>query len=217
MANPTSNYGWVLPNSADLVTDLPADFDVALQGVDTTTKALNPATTLGDIQYRSSTANTNTRLGIGSTGQVLTVAGGVPSWASPAGSSGPAFSARNNTSQSVTSATYTKVTFDTELFDTDNCFASNRFTPNKAGYYQINAMVQGINNTANTLWIMAYKNGSFDRYLARFDSLSAVGAGSPFLMYFNGSSDYLEIFVYLGGTTPEVAAKSFFDGVWIRG
>jgi hypothetical protein len=81
MANPTTNYGWVLPTPTDLVTDLPADFDVALQGVDTTTKALNPSTTLGDIEYRSSTANTNTRLGIGSTGQVLTVAGGVPSWA----------------------------------------------------------------------------------------------------------------------------------------
>jgi hypothetical protein len=85
MANPTTNYGWVLPTSTDLVTDLPADFDVALQGVDTTTKALNPATTLGDLQYRSATANTNTRLAIGSTGNVLTVAGGVPTWAAPAG------------------------------------------------------------------------------------------------------------------------------------
>lgn len=84
MANPTTNYGWVLPTSTDLVTDLPADFDVALQGVDTTTKALNPSTTLGDIEYRSATANTNTRLGIGSTGNVLTVTGGVPVWAAPA-------------------------------------------------------------------------------------------------------------------------------------
>jgi hypothetical protein len=80
MTNPTSNYGWVLPNSADLVTDLPADFEVALQGVDTTTKALNPSTTLGDIEYRSATANTNTRLPIGTTGQVLSVVGGVPAW-----------------------------------------------------------------------------------------------------------------------------------------
>jgi hypothetical protein len=85
MANPTSNYGWVLPNSADLVTDLPADFDVALQGVDTRLKALQPGTTLGDLAYSSATANTNTRLGIGSTGNVLTVAGGVPTWAAPAG------------------------------------------------------------------------------------------------------------------------------------
>lgn len=84
MANPTTNYGFVLPTSSDLVTDLPADFDVALQGVDTQLKALNPETTLGDIAYRSSTANTNTRLAIGTTGQILTVAGGVPSWATPA-------------------------------------------------------------------------------------------------------------------------------------
>ena len=84
MANPTTNYGFVLPTSTDLVTDLPADFDVALQGVDTRLKALQPGTTLGDIAYSSATANTNTRLGIGSTGNVLTVSGGVPAWAAPA-------------------------------------------------------------------------------------------------------------------------------------
>jgi hypothetical protein len=84
MANPTSNYGWVLPTPTDLVTDLPADFDVALQGVDTTTKALNPETTLGDIAYRSATANTNTRLPIGTSGQVLAVVGGVPAWSTTA-------------------------------------------------------------------------------------------------------------------------------------
>jgi hypothetical protein len=88
MANPTTNYGFVLPTSSDLVTDLPADFDVALQGVDTRLKALQPGTTLGDLAYSSATANTNTRLAIGTTGQVLTVAGGVPAWATPAGGGG---------------------------------------------------------------------------------------------------------------------------------
>jgi hypothetical protein len=83
MANPTTNYGFVLPTSTDLVTDLPADFDVALQGVDTRLKALQPGTTLGDLAYSSATANTNTRLAVGSTGNVLTVAGGVPTWAAP--------------------------------------------------------------------------------------------------------------------------------------
>jgi hypothetical protein len=80
MANPTTNYGFVLPTSSDLVTDLPADFDVALQGVDTRLKALQPGTTLGDLAYSSATANTNTRLGIGSNGQVLAVSSGVPAW-----------------------------------------------------------------------------------------------------------------------------------------
>jgi hypothetical protein len=83
MANPTTNYGWPMPTSTDLVTDLPADFDAFGQPVDNTLKALNPETTLGDIAYRSSVSNTNTRLGIGSAGQVLTVAAGVPSWATP--------------------------------------------------------------------------------------------------------------------------------------
>jgi hypothetical protein len=84
MANPTTNYGFVLPTSSDLVTDLPADFDVALQGVDTRLKALNPETTLGDIAYRSATTNTNTRLPIGTNGQVLAVSGGVPAWTTTA-------------------------------------------------------------------------------------------------------------------------------------
>ena len=90
MANPTTNYGFVLPSPTDLVTDLPADFDVALQGVDTRLKALQPGTTLGDLAYSSATANTNTRLPIGTTGQVLAVSGGVPAWtAAPAGGTNP--------------------------------------------------------------------------------------------------------------------------------
>ena len=40
MANPTTNFGWVMPTSTDLVTDLPADFAVFGQGVDTSLKAV---------------------------------------------------------------------------------------------------------------------------------------------------------------------------------
>ena len=80
MAN-TTNYNWETPDDTDLVKDGAAAIRTLGSSVDTTTKALNPSTTLGDIEYRSSTANTNTRLGIGTTGQVLTVAGGVPAWA----------------------------------------------------------------------------------------------------------------------------------------
>jgi hypothetical protein len=80
MAN-TTNYNWETPDDTDLVKDGAAAIRTLGSSVDTTTKALNPSTTLGDIEYRSATANTNTRLGIGTTGQVLTVAGGVPTWA----------------------------------------------------------------------------------------------------------------------------------------
>ena len=47
----------------------------------------NPMTTTGDMIY-SSSGSTPARLGIGSTGNVLTVAGGVPSWAAPASGGG---------------------------------------------------------------------------------------------------------------------------------
>lgn len=112
MTNPTSNFGWQMPTSSDLVTDLPADFEVFGQAVDTSLADLkggttgqvlakasntdmdfvwsadaagmtNPMTTTGDTIY-SSSGSTPARLGIGTTGQVLTVSGGVPTWAAPA-------------------------------------------------------------------------------------------------------------------------------------
>jgi len=116
MTNPTSNFGWQMPESTDLVTNLPADFEVFGQAVDsdfadllggTTGQVLkkntnadldfvwsadsagmtNPMTTTGDTIY-SSSGSTPARLGIGSAGQVLTVASGLPSWATPASGGG---------------------------------------------------------------------------------------------------------------------------------
>lgn len=100
-----------MPTSSDLVTDLPADFEVFGQAVDTSLADLkggttgqvlkknsntdmdfvwgtdsagmtNPMTTTGDTIY-SSSGSTPARLGIGSTGNVLTVSGGLPVWAAP--------------------------------------------------------------------------------------------------------------------------------------
>mgnify|MGYP000930702243 CR=1 FL=1 len=56
MANPTTYFGWVMPNSADLVTDLPADFNVFGQGVDTSMQYLLGGTT---GQVLSKTSNTD--------------------------------------------------------------------------------------------------------------------------------------------------------------
>ena len=56
MANPTTNFGWVMPTSTDLVTDLPADFAVFGQGVDTTMAELKGGTT---GQVLSKTSNTD--------------------------------------------------------------------------------------------------------------------------------------------------------------
>jgi hypothetical protein len=138
MTNPTSNFGWQMPTATDLVTDLPADFAVFGQAVDTSMADLKGGTTgqilskatstdmdftwitndVGDITavtagtgisgggtsgavtITNSMATTITtagdlikgtgsgtfdRLGIGSSGQVLTVSAGAPAWVSPAG------------------------------------------------------------------------------------------------------------------------------------
>jgi hypothetical protein len=52
-----------------------------------TTGMTNPMTTTGDTIY-SSSGSTPARLGIGSNGQVLTVSGGIPSWATAASGGG---------------------------------------------------------------------------------------------------------------------------------
>jgi len=83
----TTNYGWTTPDDTALVKDGASAIRTLGTSVDTTTKNLNPETTLGDLAYRSSTSNVNTRLGIGGTGTVLTVAAGVPSWATPSSGS----------------------------------------------------------------------------------------------------------------------------------
>ena len=56
MTNPTSNFGWQMPTSTDLVTDLPADFETFGQAVDTTLAGLKGGTT---GQVLSKTSNTD--------------------------------------------------------------------------------------------------------------------------------------------------------------
>jgi hypothetical protein len=187
MANPTTNFGWVMPTATDLVTDLPADFAVFGQGVDTsmayllggttgqilsktsatnmaftwisndqgdltaitagtgisvtsgtgpipsvaidtavtvdkttaqtltnktltspalTTPTISTLTTNGDLVYGTGSGALS-RLGIGSSAQVLTVTGGVPVWATPAGGGGKVLQVVQTTSTTATTVTGT--------------------------------------------------------------------------------------------------------------
>jgi len=56
MTNPTSNYGWQMPTATDLVTDLPADFEVFGQAVDTAMGDLLGGTS-GQILAKNSNTN----------------------------------------------------------------------------------------------------------------------------------------------------------------
>jgi hypothetical protein len=118
----TTNYGWTTPDDTSLVKDGAAAIRTLGSSVDTTTKALNPSTTLGDIEYRSSTANTNTRLGIGTSGQVLQVSGGgVPEWATPAGSSLTIAEIANGTMPAASSLSLTGLSsYDTLIVRLDS-------------------------------------------------------------------------------------------------
>jgi len=78
MANPTTNYGFVMPSPTDLVTDLPADFDVFGQAVDnqmlTNANAAIAKTIVdakGDI-IAATAADTVSRLAVGANNTVLT-------------------------------------------------------------------------------------------------------------------------------------------------
>jgi hypothetical protein len=55
MTNPTSNFGWQMPTSTDLVTDLPADFEVFGQAVDTSLADLKGGTTNQVLAKNSNT------------------------------------------------------------------------------------------------------------------------------------------------------------------
>ena len=78
--------------------------------------AKSTLTTTGDIYYASS-ANTPARLGIGSTGQVLTVASGIPSWATTTSSSGLVFIERATftSTTSIISGSVFSSTYDNYL------------------------------------------------------------------------------------------------------
>lgn len=152
-----------MPTATDLVTDLPADFEVFGQAVATsmadllggtsgqilakntnadmdfvwiandqgditavtagtgitgggtsgavtiTNDMATTITTNGDLIYGTG-SGTYTRRGIGSTNQVLTVAGGIPTWATPATPSFNTSSATVATGESTTSTSYVALT-----------------------------------------------------------------------------------------------------------
>lgn len=127
---------------------------------------------------------------------------------------GPAFRAYRNSDQTgVSSATLTKIQFNLESFDTANCYDSTtnyRFTPNVAGYYQVNFVAYPIGTSASATAVILYKNGSQYQYGGYISG--AVGnfiSGGSALVYMNGSTDYLEVY---GITTVSSGTVTFSSG-----
>ena len=130
----TTNFGWTTPADTDLVKDGALAIRTLGNGIDTSFLDLKGGTTgqnlrkasntdldftwagdatntvvdaAGDLLYGTA-ADTLGRLAIGTTGQVLTVSGGVPVWSAPAGGGKvlQVVAATYSTQQTTTSSTY---------------------------------------------------------------------------------------------------------------
>jgi len=155
----------------------------------------------------------------------------LPTQTGTLGMDGPAFSAYASATQSITSNVSTKVAIDTETFDTNSCYDTTnyRFTPTVAGYYQVNGAVR-LSANATTITqavVFIYKNGtntgpfSADN-VAATTITSYVVRGVSTVIYLNGSTDYIELYGSITGTSPQflfgsATATSYFSASLVRG
>jgi hypothetical protein len=138
----------------------------------------------------------------------------------------PAFSAYKSANQTgVPNATFTKVTFNLEEFDTNNNYdtSTSRFTPTVAGYYQINWQIDTGGVTTSISISDLYKNGGSWK---RSSGVSIAGIGEQYivgstLVYANGTTDYFELYVYVGsGSTATLYGGgyqyTYFQGILVK-
>lgn len=119
-----------------------------------------------------------------------------------------AFSAyRSSSNQSVTNGAWTKAQLNAENFDTGSAFDSTtnyRFTAPIPGIYRFDFAVSGSGTSPTTVVAALYKNGS--RILAGSEGTAVsvfsegVSTGSALIQL--AASDYIELFVYIGATSP---------------
>jgi hypothetical protein len=185
------------------VTDLPADFDVALQGVDTRLKALNPSTTLGDIEYASATADTNTRLALGTAGQVLQVNSGAtaPEWTTISAGGMTLLSTTSMSTNSVTvsgiSGSYNSLKV---LFEGVETSANGR----------VRVAPNGTTNISNTVNVgfnggSSSTSGAVDGYLEFVQNTSSSSSQFNMILNIENYSDATawKPFIFGGGTASD--------------
>jgi hypothetical protein len=179
----TTNYGWGTPDDTDLVKDGALAIRDLGQDIDTTTKALNPETTTGDIAYRSATANTNTRLALGTAGQVLTVNSGAtaPEWAAAAGGGGMTLLSTTtlsgtSTSISITPTGYNSLEIHVNDFQAGSDYSFNMIFNNNTtlnNYFGVfnefravgsNALTGGSGDSSIGLSYYDWKSGDQNNY-----------------------------------------------------
>jgi hypothetical protein len=132
----------------------------------------------------------------------------------------PAFSAYNNANQTLSTNTTTKIQFNTEVFDTNSNFDATtnyRFTPTVAGYYLVSSQIACTSANSSEITIKLYKNGSDYTRLGRLAPTGqTVYFGNSALVSMNGSTDYLEMYVYTATGFTLEASYSLFSGFLAR-
>jgi hypothetical protein len=165
---------------------------------------------------------------INGTGTITGItAGGLPDaiitqaeLASGVAGNGPAFSAYQSSAQTLTANTFTKIQLQTEEFDTASAFdnATNyRFLPSVAGYYQVNgSFTTSGSRTYNLIYV--YKNGSSFKVSNTGNNLNGTGASISALIYLNGSTDYIELYGFIGVTQALNASlqETYFQASMVR-
>jgi hypothetical protein len=120
----------------------------------------------------------------------------------------------------IPTSAYTQVPFDTETIDTNACFATSTFTPNVAGYYQINCSYAA--TPAASMFLAIFKNGSLYKRghwvpLALGNTVASVSA----VVDANGTTDAFDIRAFQdSGSTINVvggATVSWLDAHFVRG
>jgi hypothetical protein len=201
-------------SGVSLTTQVSGTLPTANGGTGITTTPSNGQIPIGNgTNYVAATLTAGTGIGITNASGAVTVAV----------NTGPAFSAyRSGPNQSLTTATFTKVQLNTEDFDTNSNFDSTtnyRFTPTVAGYYQISGSV-GLTGTNTRILCSIYKNGSaYFRGIDASVNISQVNVSG--LVYFNGSTDYIELYVYgaFVGTSDIASGQiyTYLTGALVRG
>lgn len=117
---------------------------------------LSPMTTTGDIEYESGT-NTAARLPIGSSGNVLTVAGGVPTWAAPAAGTAIALIAHGSITGGASGGAI--IVWPTVDYDSNSAYnnTTGRYTAPKAGVYLVHGFITA---TTTGTTVAVYINGT---------------------------------------------------------
>lgn len=153
----------------------------------------------------------------------------IPSRAGNLAMDGPAFSAWvASANQTISTGVFTKIALSVEGFDTNSNFDSTtnyRFQPTVAGYYQINASVDLLFTVvANYEWLGTIaKNGDVDyqRFGNTFNGNCPVNPSArqfdgSTLLYLNGSTDYIELYVYQSSGANATAVGNSAAGKYTR-